>query len=270
MLFQRLLILLTGIGLMLALARGLYGAVIAHPATMQIQFLHYAQLGMPEQDVFIEPYNWLDDLPSNFIYPLRPHDWREEIPSNFIEPRSLLAPDVVRIPAMTLAPTYLAKQLYAAVTVIPHEPLTPGAQALGPFAKGDALGLTLRQWLAARGSGMKVATGDAAELRLNFQALVPYGQYALQCVNVPSRSDADSVETDCPDWSSLATRFQPDGEGTATLWLRIPALPEGRPEWTTVLQLVYERAVIKWDGDLGGYGWNEHVQLLFPVPPAQD
>src|SRR5947207_587582 len=68
----------------------------ARAATLPVQFLHYAQMGLPEQDVYVEPYSWLDDLPSNFIYPLRPPDIREEIPSNFTEPRSILAPAVVR------------------------------------------------------------------------------------------------------------------------------------------------------------------------------
>ena len=243
----------------------------ARAATLPVQFLHYAQMGLPEQDVYVEPYSWLDDLPSNFIYPLRPHDMREEIPSNFIEPRSILAPAVVRVDARgAQSAAYLAKHLFAAETVIAHDLSQSGVHALGPFAKGDDLGLTLRQWLAAQGTGVYEPSGDRGELNVSFQGLVPYGQYALQCVSVGVTAANDEVETDCPRWSALQTSLQPDAEGNAALRLRIPVLPQNERERTIVLQLVYEPEVTTWNGDLGGYGWNQHVQLVCTLPAFDD
>ena len=44
-------------------------------------------------------------------------------------------------------------------------------------------------------------------------------------------------------------------------------LPETTDETATVLQLNYTRAIVVQDGELGGYGLNEHVQLYATLPP---
>lgn len=259
---RRLLTLPIVIALICAVAQNINAsATISRTATMNIQFVHYTQLGIAEQDVFVEPYNWLDDLPSDFIYPLRAHDVNDYIPA-LLEPRSILAPHVVRVePRDAQSPSYLAKSLFASETVIPHDPEKFGPNPLGPFWKGDELGFTLRQWLAAQGSGVYVLNGKNAELTLAFQKLVPQAQYVLQCIREPANAEFDGVETDCPHWSSLRSRIQTDADGNASLRLQIPALPESNRETTTVLQLVYTRGAGDWDG----YGWNEHVQLVFEV-----
>ena len=265
------LILLAAINLCVVVACGLNTPTLARTAMTKIQFVHYVEIGMPEQDVFIEPYNWLDDLPSNFIYPLRPHDVREKIPAVFIEPRSELVPNVVRLDAPeSQLPAYLAKSLYATKDAIPHDAFKSGRHATGQFPKGDNLGLTARQWLAAQGSGTYSVIGNMAEFHLSFQKLVPFEHYTLECVTIPVRANADTVETNCPQWSRLHTGIQPDADGSATLRLRIPALRDSMGERTTILQLIYEREVTRWSSELGGYGWNQHVQLLFPMPALGD
>ena len=42
-------------------------------------------------------------------------------------------------------------QLYRAAEYIPHDPFNP--DALGPFPKGEALGMTVGEWLKHRGTG---------------------------------------------------------------------------------------------------------------------
>lgn len=250
---------------------GIHKATALRTATINIEFVHYVQQGIPEQDVFVEPYAWIDDLPSDFVYPLRPRDLREEIPFEFIEPRSILAPNVVRVePRDARSPAYLSKSLYAAETVIPHDPSQSGLNALGPFSKGDMMGLTLREWLAAQGSGIYTVMGNDAELNLSFRKLMPYGRYLFQCIRIPVKPAFDIVETECLQWSRLHTAIRPDADGNATLRLELPALPQSIPQTTTMLQLVYQREIIRWDGDPGGYGWNEHVQLMFEMPMIQD
>ena len=42
------------------------------------------------------------------------------------------------------------KPLYAASSIVAHDPFQRGPNPLGPYFRGDWLGITLRQWLAAR------------------------------------------------------------------------------------------------------------------------
>ena len=266
---RRSVSVLVALGLIVALARSIAGTTVSTTSrtdTMQIQFVHYVQLGIPEQDVFIEPHNGLDAVPTILIDPLRPNEVCHNIPA-LIESCSVRAQQVMRVePGDAQSPGQLAKSLYAAETVIPHDLNRSGPNPIGPYWKGDALGVTLRLWLGAEGSGYYVMNAKDAELDLAFQKLVPRAQYALRCMRTPVPVKYDPIEIDCPHWSRLQSRIQPDADGNATLRLKVPMLPKSNRETSTVLQLVYTR----WEDDWGGYGKNEHVQLLFEVPIPQD
>ena len=237
--------------------------------TLDIQFVHYTQAGLPEQDVFIEPYNVRDDIPSAFIYPVEPHNPRADIPSEFIEPRDILVPQVMRVAgADAQTRTNLAKRVFAADIVTPHDPYQLGPNPLGPFQKGAALDLTLGQWLAAGGHGAYGVEGDHAELTLSFQKLVPLGRYILWCTRVAAPPRDTTVEKTCGAPGGLLHSFSADAQGQVALHLRLQVLPDSTQEMATILTLTYERDVVTWDGDLGGYGLNSHVQLFSVLPPT--
>jgi hypothetical protein len=63
---------------------------------MQIQFVHYVQLGILEQDVFIEPLNGLDAVPTVLIDPLRPNEECHDVPA-LVESCSRRSPLVMRV-----------------------------------------------------------------------------------------------------------------------------------------------------------------------------
>ena len=132
----------------------------SHASTTNIRFVSYSQAGLPEQDVFIE----LDGTQPDASDP------------GFLGVNAVRVPNVFRLegkPALT--PFNLAKMVYAASTIIPHDPFKLGPQPLGPYNRGDPLGVTLGQWLGARGDGTYTVSGEAAELDLAFQKLVPEG-----------------------------------------------------------------------------------------------
>ena len=237
--------------------------------SVAIQFVTYSQAGLPEQDVFVEPANWLDAFPASFIYPLRPH-------KPHVEPltgRTITDPDwpstVVRAsPADAQSPAFLSKMLYASKHATPHDPYQTASETGSPLPKGDELGFTLREWLAARGSGSYTVDGAEAELQLVFANLVPLGKYSLWCLRVRRPLQNVLSERPCGAADGSQNKLQSGARGEATLRLKLKALPESGADTDSVLQLEYNREVPTEDGDLGGYGLNEHVQLHAVVQPS--
>lgn len=239
------------------------------PRPMTVQFITFSQAGLPEQDVFVESDDPRDDSPTALILPLPTRNIRDEIPSNFIEPRDILHPNVVRIePKNANLPSYQAKSLFASNRPVPHDPFRLGPQTLGPFPKGDALGLTLAQWQAARGSGIYTVDGDKAELALSFQRLVPLGSYSLWCGRETLPPSYTEVERPCGAANGSDNSFKADAQGNAAFHLRMNALRASTREARTILLLEYDRHVQMWDEGMGGYGWNNHVQLFFTLPAS--
>jgi hypothetical protein len=236
---------------------------------MTVQFTTFSQAGLPEQDVFVESDNPGDDSPNAPIQSLPARNIRDEIPSNFIEPRDILHPNVVRVePKNAKLPSYQAKLLFALNRPELHDPFRLGPQTLGPFPKGDALGLTLAQWQSARGSGIYTVDGDKAELELSFQRLVPLGSYSLWCGRETLPPRYSEVVRPCGAANGSENTFKADAQGNAAFHLRMNALRASTGETRTILMLEYDRHVQLYDEDMGGYGWNNHGQLLFILPAA--
>ena len=268
---KQTLLVCAGAGLLLfnvtasAVGTGLLWKVDA--LQMDIRFLPYVEAGFPEQDVFVEP----GDLPdpasagdASSARPRKPHT--DPLTGRIISDPGWVA-DVVRVePAEALRPVYLAKMLYATSKVTPHDPYQLEPQSLGPFPKGDELGFSLQEWLAASGSGAYIVDGSLAELRLALEKLVPRGTYRLWCARVTRPPHYASSEKPCGALDGSQNKFQADAKGNAVFNLRMKTLPETTTETATVLQLNYTREVITQDGDLGGYGLNEHVQLHATLP----
>jgi hypothetical protein len=76
-------------------------------------------------------------------------------------------------------PTNLALTAYSTVNATPHDTYKVTPHALGPFLRGDDLGFTLGQWLAAIGTGTYVEQNGTATINLTFRNLVPNGTYSI-------------------------------------------------------------------------------------------
>ena len=241
--------------LFVAGAFGIRGGLAPHTVKTNIKWLHYSEADLPEQDVFIELSSAHSDAPD----------------PDFIAARAIFLPNVFRVEGKSaLTPAMLAKAVYAADTLVPHDPFKLGPNPLGPYYKGEALGFTLGQWLAARGSGSYALTDQEAELSLAFQSLVPEGRYALWCGRISAAPDYSEYEKACGAANGSQNRFRADAQGNGSLHLNLKALPESTPALTSVLLLSYERDSESMDGDWGGYGLSSHVQLFYAFPVSSN
>lgn len=84
--------------------------------------------------------------------------------------------EVRRIPVTQVA-KYLDTNVYSAAVEPPYEPMK--AEPTETYPKGSALGITLRDWLQAKGSGEYVCDGKKATLKASFQGLIPNGVYTM-------------------------------------------------------------------------------------------
>ena len=104
-------------------------SIVAQPQTQtfELQSLSHIAMGLPEQDVYIER-----------------------------EPGS---GQVVRVAPGEEAEA-LDMPIYAAAEMVDHNLFATGDAPFGPYVKGQALGMTLGEWLAAGGQGTYTVTGD--------------------------------------------------------------------------------------------------------------
>ena len=112
------------------------------PVELQFRFVRHIDDDLPEQDVFIE---------------------REPGSGQVYRP--------------TKGDRDMSLPLYAAARPIKHDPFDE--KAAGPWPKGRPLGLTLGDWLAAKGEARYRCTDGEGHLRVDFTGLVPDGVYTL-------------------------------------------------------------------------------------------
>ncbi len=71
----------------------------------------------------------------------------------------------------------MSMPLYATAEPVEHQPFDP--EALGPWPKGEALGITLGEWFAAKGTGQYSCVDGQGTLEVSFEGLVPNGVYTM-------------------------------------------------------------------------------------------
>ncbi len=103
------------------------------PVSLDLTFIYHVDADMHEQDIFVER-----------------------------EPGS---GEVYRV---TKADQNMSAPLYRAATPIEHAPFEP--EKVGPFPKGDALGITLGEWFAGEGQGTYTCPNGQGQHRRRVQA----------------------------------------------------------------------------------------------------
>lgn len=203
---------------------------------VEVKFANHPQLGLPEQDVFVESRTNKNQ--------------------------------VVRLEAKeATASANLAKTIFTAGTAVDHDPFKIGKNPLGPYSKGKSLGFTLKQWLGATGAGTYTVTGDNAELNLTFTNLVPNGTYTVWCSRITLPPNVNIVDKPCgaPDGSENA--FTADAAGNTIFNLKLKPLEESTKETVTAIALAYHSDGKTYGAAPGDFGLNSHVQIAFLIPP---
>lgn len=117
---------------------------------IELDFLTHVGQGIVEQDVFIE--------------------------------REAGSGELFRV-APTEVDEYGDFELFAAAERVPYQPFDPVPG--GPYAMGRALGVTLREWLAAEGTASYWCDDGTATVTASFDNLVPDGLYTVWYVIRP-------------------------------------------------------------------------------------
>ncbi|NJN82363.1 MAG: hypothetical protein HC802_08870 [Caldilineaceae bacterium] len=210
------------------------------PIQADIEFVTHIDFGMPEQDIFIES----GDGASQVIRPL------EE------------AEDVA----------ILEQMIYAAAEATEHNPLELGPNPRGPFAKGEPIGVTLGEWLAATGKGTYTLEGHHATVDVQLENLVPNGVYTAWCGIITVNEVFTAGDLPCGAIDGSQSSFQADEDGNASYQVTMPALPASNETTFSDIAFAYHS-----DGQTCGhlpceFGKNSHVQLfiLEPPPAPQD
>jgi len=119
----------------------------------------------------------------------------------------------------------LEKEAYATTNATPRDTYKITQNPLGPFPKGEDLGFTLRQWIAANGKGTYVEDNENAVLNLTLHNLVPNGTYTLWCSRVTMPPNYREVLTPIGASDGSQNAFIADSGGKGTFDLRFKALP---------------------------------------------
>jgi hypothetical protein len=219
----------------------LSSTALANGGTIALQFVNHLQAGLPEQDVFVEKV-----VGSSEVFRLL--DTEKDL--------------------------YMNAPLYATATTTPHDPFTglTNPAANGPFQKGNALNVTLGEWLAATGTGSYQCVDGQGEIALEFSGLVPNGVYTLWYVFSPTPPATPFMSLDLPfgarDGSQTVVSVNADGTATYKATVT-PCLQMSGEQAATLIALAYH-SDSKSHGSLpGDFGLNSHIQLMGMFPAAE-
>jgi hypothetical protein len=219
---------------LLAVASSLPASAGSPP--IRLQFANHLQAKLPEQDVFVE--------------------------------RVAGSGEVYRV---TAADREASAPLYAAAEAVRHNPFDP--KAVGPYRKGRALGLTLGQWLAARGSGTYSCAGGHGTVRASFAKLVPNGVYTLWYFFLPmppTRPFTGTLDLPLGARDGSQNTLRTDAQGTGTYRATFtPCLQLSGEQLAAGLALAWHSDGKTYASDAGPFGLTTHVQLFLLLPGAR-
>lgn len=221
--------------LAVVLAAALLASQASAGMTVKLQFVNHLQAKLPEQDIYIE--------------------------------RSAEPGKVYRV---TAADKDMAAPLYAAASSIKHNPFD--AKDLGPYPKGKALGITLGQWLAAKGSGTYACERGQGTVTARFEGLVPNGVYTMWYFFLPIPPPTPFTGTlDLPlgarDGSQNTFVARADGMAFFKLSFK-PCLQLSGEQLAAGLAIAWHSDGKVYATDPGPFGSVTHVQLLLLLPGA--
>lgn len=219
--------------LTVALTAALLASQASAGMAIKLQFVNHLQAKLPEQDIYIE--------------------------------RSTEPGKVYRV---TAADKDMAAPLYAAASSIKHNPFD--AKDLGPYPKGRALGITLGQWLAAKGSGTYACERGQGTVTARFEGLVPNGVYTMWYFFLPMPPPTPFTGTlDLPLGARNGTQntltARADGKALYRLSFK-PCLQLSGEQLAAGLAAAWHSDGKTYATDPGPFGIVTHVQLFLLLP----
>lgn len=201
--------------------------------SIDLAFVTHLDMDLPEQDIFIE---------------------RE--------------PGSGKVYRVTKGDNDMKAPLFKAARPVKHNPFSE--EAVGPYEKGEALNMTLGQWLKHAGRGTYTCTDGEGALDTSFTGLVPNGVYTMwhAFIALPP-TDPFSGTLDLPlgarDGSTSV--FVADADGKAAFRHTFRPCLQMSDVWTTSM------LAINWHSDgrtygahPGEFGYNAHIPLFLMLP----
>ena len=136
----------------------------------------------------------------------------------------------------------------------------------GPYPKGEPLGFTLEEYVAATGRGTYTLRGSRAEVEIMLDNLVADGLYSVWC-NILRFDQAIIEEYPClaPDDSEYI--FSADEAGQAEVHMNIATFPPSTQDTVYEIAIAYHSDGQTHGDSIGAHGLNAHGQLFFDFLP---
>jgi len=158
--------------------------------------------------------------------------------------------------------------LYKTASETKHDPFNP--DAIGPHARGEALGMTLGQWLRHQGSGSYSCTEGVGQLETSFSGLVPNGTYTMWHAFMampPTTPFSGTLDLPLGARDGSTSRFEADADGKAAFVHSFKPCLEMSDVWTTsMLAINYHSDGKTYRADPGQFGLNAHIPLFLMLP----
>ena len=204
--------------------------------SFEIAFMTHLEMNLPEQDVYIE----------------------REAGSN----------EVFRV---TTGDNDMKAPLYKTAVAVKHDPFDP--KAVGPHPKGEALGMTLGQWLKHRGTGTYSYRDGVGHLKLSFEGLVPNGVYTMWHAFMalpPTTPFSGTLDLPLGARDGSESVFTADANGKAEFVHSFRPGLQMSDVWTTsMLAINYHSDGKTYGGVPGDFGLNAHIPLFVMLPQRE-
>jgi hypothetical protein len=208
----------------------------AQDVSVEVAFITHIDAEMAEQDVFIER-----EPGSDHVFRLTGGDHNMKAP------------------------------LFSVAEEQHHNPFDP--EAVGPYEKGESLGMTAGEWLKHAGTGTYSCTEGVGQLDLDFTGLVANGVYTMWHAFIAIPPPVPFTGTlDLPlgarDGSESA--FTADADGTKNFTHEFQPCLQMSDTWTTsMLAINYHSDGNTWGGMPGHFGKDAHIPLFVMLPPRE-
>jgi hypothetical protein len=206
----------------------------AERVTIELAFKTHLDMGLPEQDVYIE--------------------------------REAGSGDVYRV---TNGDNDMSAPLFKSAVTVAHDPFS--AEAIGPHPKGEPTGLTLGQWLRHAGKGTYSCENGRGRLDVRFSGLVPNGVYTMWHAFMalpPPVPFTGTLDLPLGARDGSESVFVADASGTAEFSHGFAPCLQMSDVWTTsMLAINWHSNGKTYGGHPGAFGSVAHIPLFVMLPP---
>lgn len=200
---------------------------------VELAFKTHLDMGLPEQDVFIER-----EPGSGTVYRVTNGD------------NDMRAP------------------LFKSAVPVPHNPFSD--EAIGPHPKGDAIGMTLGEWLRHAGKGVYTCENGQGALDVQFAGLVPNGVYTMWHAFMaipPPVPFTGTLDLPLGARDGSESVFVADARGEAKFEHNFTPCLQMSDVWTTsMLAINYHSDGKTYGGHPGAFGSVSHIPLFVMLP----